>query len=245
MSRHVRKLCSHKLVVRHLLQNTCFLYAFSPWSKCSKVNADVAEWLRRLTRNQIPSGSVGSNPTICVSLLNSYKCLKVLSEIVSFDCEPIFYLAKIYHRHLRKVLPRVRSTGVAVYWSPWFSHAKQALYLFQLLKNFEILNQFISRRWKTKHQLRSRDRVWPDRNCGFFNIWVWKRVIFLCFLIHRKQIFTYNGCRIVVRIVLKTRVICKACFSFKTVALPGGELNPGLPRDRRGYWPLYYRGSCG
>ena len=25
-------------------------------------------------------------------------------------------------------------------------------------------------------------------------------------------------------------------------ALPGGELNPGLPRDRRGYSPLYYRG---
>ena len=28
--------------------------------------AVVAEWLRRLTRNQIPSGSVGSNPTGCV-----------------------------------------------------------------------------------------------------------------------------------------------------------------------------------
>ena len=27
--------------------------------------AAVAEWLRRLTRNQIPSGSVGSNPTGC------------------------------------------------------------------------------------------------------------------------------------------------------------------------------------
>lgn len=27
--------------------------------------AVVAEWLRRLTRNQIPSGSVGSNPTNC------------------------------------------------------------------------------------------------------------------------------------------------------------------------------------
>ena len=26
-------------------------------------HAVVAEWLRRLTRNQIPSGSVGSNPT--------------------------------------------------------------------------------------------------------------------------------------------------------------------------------------
>ena len=28
-------------------------------------SAVVAEWLRRLTRNQIPSGSVGSNPTDC------------------------------------------------------------------------------------------------------------------------------------------------------------------------------------
>ena len=26
----------------------------------------MAEWLRRLTRNQFPSGSVGSNPTVCV-----------------------------------------------------------------------------------------------------------------------------------------------------------------------------------
>ena len=25
--------------------------------------------------------------------------------------------------------------------------------------------------------------------------------------------------------------------------LPGGESNPGLPRDRRGYSPLYYRGN--
>ena len=29
----------------------------------------MAEWLRRLTRNQIPSGSVGSNPTDCESLI--------------------------------------------------------------------------------------------------------------------------------------------------------------------------------
>ena len=27
--------------------------------------AVVAEWLRRLTRNQIPSGSAGSNPADC------------------------------------------------------------------------------------------------------------------------------------------------------------------------------------
>ncbi len=31
--------------------------------------AVVAEWLRRLTRNQIPSGSVGSNPTDCEIIL--------------------------------------------------------------------------------------------------------------------------------------------------------------------------------
>ena len=29
----------------------------------SSSGAVVAEWLRRLTRNQIPSGSVGSSPT--------------------------------------------------------------------------------------------------------------------------------------------------------------------------------------
>lgn len=28
----------------------------------------MAEWLRRLTRNQIPSGSVGSNPTDCETI---------------------------------------------------------------------------------------------------------------------------------------------------------------------------------
>ena len=32
--------------------------------------AAVAEWLRRLTRNQIPSWSVGPNPTGCVTSTN-------------------------------------------------------------------------------------------------------------------------------------------------------------------------------
>ncbi len=31
-------------------------------------------------------------------------------------------------------------------------------------------------------------------------------------------------------------------FSYSKKNLPDGELNPGLPRDRRGYSPLYYRG---
>lgn len=33
----------------------------------------MAEWLRRLTRNQIPSGSVGSNPTDCEKQVFVYK----------------------------------------------------------------------------------------------------------------------------------------------------------------------------
>ena len=34
----------------------------------------------------------------------------------------------------------------------------------------------------------------------------------------------------------------KIILSQKYSILPGGESNPGLPRDRRGYSPLYYRG---
>ncbi len=40
-------------------------------------HADVAEWLRRLTRNQFPFGSVGSNPTICVQFLIEFRRLQI------------------------------------------------------------------------------------------------------------------------------------------------------------------------
>ncbi len=33
-----------------------------------------------------------------------------------------------------------------------------------------------------------------------------------------------------------------ALYCTEKVCLPDGESNPGLPRDRRGYLPLYYRG---
>ena len=53
-------------------------FIFSP-------EAVVAEWLRRLTRNEFPSGSVGSNPTNCeqksfqqvATLLEMCKCLLI------------------------------------------------------------------------------------------------------------------------------------------------------------------------
>ena len=41
------------------------------------VRAVVAEWLRRLTRNQIPSGSVGSNPTDCEIFLIAKYCFNI------------------------------------------------------------------------------------------------------------------------------------------------------------------------
>ena len=45
----------------------------SPWhghlTQRQPAGAVVAEWLRRLTRNQFPSGSVGSSPTDCGTLL--------------------------------------------------------------------------------------------------------------------------------------------------------------------------------
>ena len=41
------------------------------------IRAVVAEWLRRLTRNQIPSGSVGSNPTDCEIFLIAKYCFNI------------------------------------------------------------------------------------------------------------------------------------------------------------------------
>lgn len=40
----------------------------------------------------------------------------------------------------------------------------------------------------------------------------------------------------------KTLSIVNSKVTKKDILLPGGESNPGLPRDRRGYLPLYYRG---
>ena len=43
-------------------------------------------------------------------------------------------------------------------------------------------------------------------------------------------------------IKVKKRSISSIHLNQKTKRnLPGGESNPGLPRDRRGYSPLYYR----
>ena len=55
------------------------MFAVDVTHPCS--SAVVAEWLRRLTRNQFPSGSVGSNPTDCeVFIFIFLKMSKFVSE---------------------------------------------------------------------------------------------------------------------------------------------------------------------
>ena len=51
--------------------------------------AVVAEWLRRLTRNQIPSGSVGSSPTDRVKEL-FFLFLKKVQKVENF-LEPAMF----------------------------------------------------------------------------------------------------------------------------------------------------------
>ena len=54
-----------------------------PVGSFSSQGAVVAEWLRRLTRNQFPSGSVGSNPTdreIFLTCDNWQKFVQLCSE---------------------------------------------------------------------------------------------------------------------------------------------------------------------
>ena len=65
----------------HFYFSFAFVYRYKFFCDILKVNqADVAEWLRRLTRNQFPSGSVGSNPTICAAfgIFSLHNCIFTL-----------------------------------------------------------------------------------------------------------------------------------------------------------------------
>ena len=59
-------------------------------------------------------------------------------------------------------------------------------------------------------------------------------------LSERSTIWASPPCYVRLYLILFRPMIWPIAFS-KNV-LPGGESNPGLPRDRRGYSPLYYRG---
>ena len=61
-----------------------------------QTTAVVAERLRRLTRNQIPSGSVGSNPTNCGDFLHfcSFFCFWVTFKLTVLYCVRIFFILR-------------------------------------------------------------------------------------------------------------------------------------------------------
>ena len=114
----------------------------------------MAEWLRRLTRNQIPSGSVGSNPTDCESLIffswvlltlplvnlgkaflpNKHRwfsgrmaaCHAVGPGSIPGRCNPTFYLFMKSNKEEGDEKENI--FGGAGYRSRYLSHAKRALY---------------------------------------------------------------------------------------------------------------------
>ena len=62
-------------LLHYSLESTSCLMQVQQFCQCLFLHnkcAVMAEWLRRLTRNQIPSGSVGSNPTDCVFIASYF-----------------------------------------------------------------------------------------------------------------------------------------------------------------------------
>ena len=78
------------------------------------VVAVVAEWLRRLTRNQIPSGSVGSNPTDCATYffsLSEYFYFNYLTLTIMWSSENICRMKLFSKVHNCNCSPRDCHTG--------------------------------------------------------------------------------------------------------------------------------------
>ena len=118
----------------------------------------MAEWLRRLTRNQIPSGSVGSNPTDCEKLFHFWSKHALLSVLEKMNCLSDLSVVSWHRWFSGRMLAchaggpgsipgrcnciffysegslechirhRKRLCGGAGYRSPYLSHAKRALY---------------------------------------------------------------------------------------------------------------------
>ena len=63
LHKNVNNLLKQKHVGKTRIQHTSVVKPSISNAECHV--AVLAEWLRRLTRNQIPSGSVGSSPTDC------------------------------------------------------------------------------------------------------------------------------------------------------------------------------------
>jgi hypothetical protein len=78
-SNSVKWYMKHKIGIKYQFADFLTINIKNFLDKVSK--AVVAERLRRLTRNQIPSGSVGSNPTNCEILLSGGEGAGRLTEL--------------------------------------------------------------------------------------------------------------------------------------------------------------------
>jgi hypothetical protein len=70
----------------------------------------VAEWLRRLTRNQIPSGSVGSSPTECGKTFFFLFSQFYFKKYISFEYPMVFASRRQLAEGLGTSLPLPRHT---------------------------------------------------------------------------------------------------------------------------------------
>ena len=62
----------------------------------------MAEWLRRLTRNQIPSGSVGSNPTDCekfCAYIPPSQKLSPIETLYEYKCQHRWFSGRMLACH--------------------------------------------------------------------------------------------------------------------------------------------------
>ena len=59
---------------------------------------------------------------------------------------------------------------------------------------------------------------------------------------YSKHALGFASIIIVIIIIIIKSILKHLSKSEKQKHIPGGESNPGLPRDKRGYSPLYYRG---
>ena len=110
--------------------------------------AVVAEWLRRLTRNQIPSGSVGSNPTDCENIFKGF-FFSSLSAFLFQPAEHVSNVGSVVECSPATRAARVRFPDVAIYVFLLHFHNSLVLNILQLLL-YQCLYSSVAEHWSCK-----------------------------------------------------------------------------------------------
>ena len=125
-----------------------------------------------------------------------------------------------------QMLYKVEKNIVYIWEMTYFHHSHWAPCSFQRVISRE--NMF----WNIQVRMAERSKALRSGRSLVLQAWV------------RIPLLTYIFILIICRSSTLLLHLQKKCTSTKTKRdLPDGESNPGLPRDRRGYSPLYYQGS--